>query len=93
MKALDLKLEIGFMRKHGGDKKNAGNQQFLFFLQCFQKTSCLGLLKVGIVWHRVCSLPTYREIEGQFAKVFEQKNILVSSIVFFPTILFTLPPS
>ena len=30
--------------------ENAGNQHFLLFPQCFQKTSFLRLLKVGIVW-------------------------------------------
>ena len=33
-----------------GKGENAGYQHFLLFLQCFQKPSSLGLLKVGIVW-------------------------------------------
>ena len=33
-----------------GKEENAGNQHFLLFLQCFQKASFTGLLKVRIVW-------------------------------------------
>ena len=33
-----------------GKGENAGYQHFLLFLQCFQKTSHTGLLKVVIVW-------------------------------------------
>ena len=33
-----------------GKGENAGYQHFLLFPQCFQKTSSLGSLKVGIVW-------------------------------------------
>ena len=33
-----------------GKGENAGYQHFLLFLQCFQKVSPLGSLKVGIVW-------------------------------------------
>ena len=34
-----------------GKGENAGN--FLLFLQCFQKPSLRGLIKVGIVWQRI----------------------------------------
>ena len=33
-----------------GKGENAGYQHFLLFPQCFQKASCPGSLKVGIVW-------------------------------------------
>ena len=33
-----------------GKGENAGYQHFLLFLQCFQKDSFLGSLKVVIVW-------------------------------------------
>ena len=33
-----------------GKGENAGYQHFLLFPECFQKTSLLGLLKVGIKW-------------------------------------------
>ena len=33
-----------------GKGENAGYQHFLLFLQCFQKASVFGSLKVGIVW-------------------------------------------
>ena len=33
-----------------GNGENAGYQHFLLFLQCFQKVSSSGSLKVGIVW-------------------------------------------
>ena len=33
-----------------GKGENAGYQHFLLFLQCFQKVSFTGSLKVGIVW-------------------------------------------
>ena len=36
-----------------GKVENAGYQHFLFFLQCCQKASSSGLLKVGIVWESV----------------------------------------
>ena len=40
-------------RKHVGKGENAGYQHFLLFLQCFQKASFPGSLKVRIVWYRV----------------------------------------
>ena len=36
-----------------GKGENTGYQHFLFFPQCFPKSSSVGLLKVGIVWCRV----------------------------------------
>ena len=33
-----------------GKGENAGYQHLLLFLQCFQKSSSLRSLKVGIVW-------------------------------------------
>ena len=33
-----------------GKRENAGFQHFLFFPQCFQKSSFSGTLKVGIAW-------------------------------------------
>ena len=39
-----------------GKGENAGNQHFLLFLQCFQKATVSGSLKVGIVWFRVNTL-------------------------------------
>ena len=40
-----------------GKGENVGYQHFLLSPQSFQKTSLLGLLKVGIVWYRINSLP------------------------------------
>ena len=36
-----------------GKEENAGFQHFLHFLQCSQKASCIGSLKVVIVWLKV----------------------------------------
>ena len=33
-----------------GKRENAGYQYFLLFPQCFQEASCLGSIKVRIVW-------------------------------------------
>ena len=35
-------------RKHLGKGENAGNQHFLLFPKCFQKSPSLGSLKIGI---------------------------------------------
>ena len=40
-----------------GKEENDGYQHFLLFPQCFAKPFSLGLLKVGIVWYRINSLP------------------------------------
>ena len=45
-----LKFVMGWVENIVGKGANADNQQFLLFLQCFQKASCLGSLKVRIVW-------------------------------------------
>ena len=36
-----------------GKGENAGYQHFILFLQCFQKASFPGSLKVGVMWQRV----------------------------------------
>ena len=53
------KLKFGFRRVENivGKEENAGYQHFLLFPQCFQNPSFSGLLRVGIVWLRVNSLP------------------------------------
>ena len=45
-----LKFVLGRVENIVGKGENAGYQHFLLFLQCFQKTSFPGSLKVGIVW-------------------------------------------
>ena len=45
-----LKIILGRVENIVRKGENAGYQHFLLFPQCFQKTSLLGLLKVGIVW-------------------------------------------
>ena len=45
-------------------KENAGYQHFLLFPHCFQKLSSSRLLKVGIVWERVNSLPNDKNIKS-----------------------------
>ena len=44
-----LKFVLGRVENIVGKGENAGNQHFLLFPQCFQKTLHTGLLKVGIV--------------------------------------------
>ena len=46
----NLKIVLGRVENIVGIGENAGYQHFLLFLQCFQKLSFSGLLKVGIVW-------------------------------------------
>ena len=38
-------------------------EQFLLFLQCFQKTCTADTLKEGLVWERVNSLPNDKILE------------------------------
>ena len=45
-----LEFAAGRVENIVGKGENAGYQHFLFFPQCFHKTSSLRLLKVGIVW-------------------------------------------
>ena len=45
-----LKFVLGRVENFVGKGENAGYQHFLLFLQCFQKVSFTGSLKVGIVW-------------------------------------------
>ena len=45
-----LKFLLGRVENIVGKGENAGHQHFLLFLQCFQKASLPGSLKVGIVW-------------------------------------------
>ena len=45
-----LKFGLGRVENIVGKGENAGNQHFLLFPQCFQKTSFSGSLKVVIVW-------------------------------------------
>ena len=45
-----LKSALGWVENIVEIGENAGYQHFLLFPQCFQKASCLGSLKVGIVW-------------------------------------------
>ena len=44
-----LKFALERVENIVGKGENAGYQHFLLFPPCFQKVSCLGLLKVGIV--------------------------------------------
>ena len=48
-----LKPGLGQVENIVGKGQSAGYQHFLLFLQCFQKPSLSGTLKVGIVWKRV----------------------------------------
>ena len=43
-----LKFALGMAENIVGKEENAGYQHFLLFIQCFQKATSLGLLKVGI---------------------------------------------
>ena len=45
-----FKLCLGRVENIVGKGENAGYQHFLLILQCFQKPSVSGSLKVGIVW-------------------------------------------
>ena len=45
-----LKFVLERVENIVGKGENAGYQHFLLFLQCFQKASYKGSLKVGIVW-------------------------------------------
>ena len=45
-----LKFALGRVENIVGKGENAGYKHFLLFLQCFQKASFSGLLKVGTVW-------------------------------------------
>ena len=44
-----FKFVLGRVENILGKGENAGYQHFLLFPQCFQKASCSGSLKVGIV--------------------------------------------
>ena len=48
-----LKLVLKRVENIVGKGENADYQHFLLFLQCFQKASFQGPLKVGIVWEKV----------------------------------------
>ena len=45
-----LKFVLGRLENIVGKGENAGYQHFLLCLECFQKVSYTGSLKVGIVW-------------------------------------------
>ena len=45
-----LKFVFGWVENIAGKGENAGCQHFLLFLQCLQKASFPGLLKVEIMW-------------------------------------------
>ena len=45
-----IKFVLGWVENIVVKGENAGYQHFLLFPQCFQKTSCTGSLKDGIVW-------------------------------------------
>ena len=45
-----LKSVLGRVENIVGKGENAGDQHFLLFPQCFQKTFPSGSFKVGIVW-------------------------------------------
>ena len=45
-----FKIGLGRVENIVGNGENASYQHFLLFLQCFQKPSVSGSLKVGIVW-------------------------------------------
>ena len=44
-----LKFVLGRVENIVGKGENAGYKHFLLFPQCFQKASCTGSFKVGIV--------------------------------------------
>ena len=48
-----MNFVMGRVENIVGKGENAGYQHFLLSLQCFQKVSLPGSLKVGIVWSRV----------------------------------------
>ena len=45
-----FKISLGRVENIVGKGEFAGYQHFLLFIQCFQKPSVSGSLKVGIVW-------------------------------------------
>ena len=49
----DPTIEMYFVKYILKNGENAGYQHFLLFPQCFQEASCIGSLKVVIVWERV----------------------------------------
>ena len=53
-KAEKLKFVLGRLENIVGKEENAGYQHFLLFPKCFQKTSILGSLKVGIGGTELC---------------------------------------
>ena len=52
-----FRFALGRVENIVGKGKNAGYQHFLLFLQCFQKATSLGSLKIGIVFKRVNPFP------------------------------------
>ena len=68
-----MKIILGWVENIVGKGENAGYQHFLPFLQCFQKVSFSGSLKVGFVWLRVEPFISHE------LKTFSQINIKTKS--------------
>ena len=64
----DRKFVMGWQENIVGKGENAGYQHFLLFLQCFQKVSFTGLLKVGIMWQIVNTWEWWEKCEGPYCK-------------------------
>ena len=59
--------------------ENAGIKHFLLFPQSFQKASSLELLRHGIIWYRISSLPKNKIKDTPFAlKDICRKNLNVT---------------
>ena len=58
-----MTFDLGRVENIVGKGENAGNQHFLLFPQCFQKTSLSGSLKVGI---RIVELTPFFPEDGSY---------------------------
>ena len=76
-----LNFDIGRVENIVGKGENTGYQHFLLFLQCFQKPSISRLLKVGIVWERVTSLPNNKILDWFKLKAFADNKLHVAKIM------------
>ena len=75
---LKLKFFFGGLENIVEKGGNAGNQHFLLFPQCFQKASCSGSSKVGIVWLTGSMIKTffYKRHQFEFGTKFKSHNCI-----------------
>ena len=65
-----------------GKGENAGYQHFLLFLQCFQKPSFLGLLKIGLCGRELKYKP-FQTKEGFWKQKWEKKENASNQYLYF----------